>query len=148
MDTTGPRTAATPAAVPDHARGAAAFRTVKQLVAGYLGLSVLALAAVAVLHSHRSLVNAAVWDRGSIVVASAVVTYACAVRAARGSRAAYRRLRIICALMTAAIVVIIALPGDFPLWMKLEQSACGVLLAAVLVLIHSGPVRELFTEKG
>ena len=30
--------------------------------------------------------------------------------------------------MLIAIAVIIALPGTFPLWMKLEQAVCGLLL--------------------
>ena len=31
------------------------------------------------------------------------------------------RLRVVTAIMAVAIVVIIALPGMFPLWFKLEQ---------------------------
>jgi hypothetical protein len=70
-----------------------------------------------------------------------------ATRTAGGSRGAYRRLRIVSAVMLAAIVVIIALPGEFPLWLKIEQGVCGLLLAGV-VLIANGPrVRSQFAVR-
>jgi hypothetical protein len=46
------------------------------------------------------------------------------------------RLRIVTAIMLVAIVVIISLPGTFPLWLKLEQAICGLLLLPVVVLIN------------
>jgi hypothetical protein len=93
---------------------------------------VLSLATIAVavaLRHHPTLVNPAVWIRGSIVVASAVLTN---VLAARGD---VRRLRIISIVMMVAIVVIIAVPGTFPLWMKLEQAVCGLLLLGVALTL-------------
>jgi hypothetical protein len=35
-----------------------------------------------------------------------------------------------------AIVVIVALPGAFPVWFRLEQAICGLLLAAVVVQVN------------
>lgn len=60
-----------------------AFRTIRRLVFAYLGLSVVTLAAAYALRNHPDLVNAAVWIRGTAVVASAVVTYLFTTRAAR-----------------------------------------------------------------
>ncbi|HEX4703919.1 MAG TPA: hypothetical protein VH352_17455, partial [Pseudonocardiaceae bacterium] len=102
-----------------------ALRGVRLLVSGYLGISVLTLVAIVLLHNHTSLVNSAVWVRGTIVVLSSLLAYAFTVRAARGSRRAYLRLRIVSAAMVVAIAVIIALPGTFPVWMKIEQGVCG-----------------------
>ena len=49
--------------------------------------------------------------------------------------------------MVVAIAVIIVLPGTFPLWMKIEQGACGLLLAGVVVIVNGGHMRSLFAAK-
>ncbi|MFF3005210.1 hypothetical protein ACFVTF_20635 [Kitasatospora sp. NPDC057940] len=123
-----------------------AFRTIRRLVSAYLGLSVVTLAAAYALRDHPDLVNQAVWIRGTLVVASAVATYLFTTRAARGSHAAYRRLRIISAVMIAAIVVIICVPGTFPFWMKAEQALCGLVLAGVAAVINGRHLRTLFAR--
>jgi hypothetical protein len=122
----------------------AAFRTVKLLVGGYLLLSVAAFAAIVLLRDHRSLVNDAVWVRGTIVALTSLLMFSFATRAARGSRGAFLRLRIASAVMVVAIIVIISLPGTFPLWLRLEQSVCGLLLLCVVVLVNGRHLRSLF----
>lgn len=104
------------------------LRTAELLTGAYLVLSLGTLAATVLLRDHPSLVNDAAWVRGVIVAASSALTFTFAVRAARGSRRAHLRLRLVAGIMLVAIVVIIALPGTFPLWMKLEQGVCGLLL--------------------
>ncbi|MEI8406918.1 MULTISPECIES: hypothetical protein [unclassified Kribbella] len=126
-------------------RSAAALRSVKVLVGAYLGISVLTLAGIIALRHNAAAVNDAVWTRGSIVVASALLTFAFARRAAGGSRKAFLRLRIISAIMLVAIVVIVALPGTFPLWMKFEQGICGLLLLGVALLVNGKHLRSVFT---
>ncbi|MFJ2188830.1 hypothetical protein ACIOJE_12875 [Kitasatospora sp. NPDC087861] len=123
-----------------------AFRTIRRLVFAYLGLSVVTLAAAYALRNHPDLVNPAVWIRGTAVVASAVVTYLFTTRAARGSHGAYRRLRIISAVMIAAIVVIISVPGTFPFWLKVEQALCGLALLGVALVVNGRHLRTLFTR--
>jgi len=123
-----------------------AFSLVKALLVGYLAVSVLTLAAIVLLRNDASVVNPAVWIRGTIVAASSVLTLAFAAGAARGSRGAYRRLRIITAVMPVAIVVIIALPGTFPLWMKVEQAVCGVLLLGVVAIVNGRGMRASFAR--
>jgi hypothetical protein len=128
----------------NHPRSLAAFRTVRNLVAAYVGLSLFTLAAIVLLRDHTSIVNAAVWIRGTLVCLSALLTLAFTVRTARGSRGAYRRLRIISAVIVVAIAVIISLPGTFPLWLKVEQGVCGVLLIGVTVILNGRHLRTLF----
>jgi hypothetical protein len=130
----------------EHPRSAAALRSVQLLVAGYLALSVLTLIAIIALRNHTTVVNAAVWTRGTIVVASATLTVLFARRAARGSRKGFLRLRIVSAVMLVAIVVIISLPGTFPLWMKGEQAVCGLLLLGVALLVNGKHLRSVFTS--
>ncbi|GAA2833654.1 hypothetical protein [Kribbella solani] len=129
-----------------HPRSAATLRSVRLLVTGYLAISVLTLIAIVVMRNDATAVNPAVWTRGTIVVAAATVTFLLARSAARGSRGAYRRLRIVSAAMLVAVVVIIALPGTFPLWMKSEQAVCGLLLLGVAVLVNGKHLRSVFTD--
>lgn len=131
----------------DHPRTQSAFRGMKILVGGYLGISVATLVAIVLLRNHAAIVNSAVWIRGTIVVASALLTLSFAARAARGSRGAYRRLRIISAVMVLAIATIIALPGTFPVWMKMEQGVCGLLLIGVVIVVNGRHMRSLFAAK-
>lgn len=126
---------------------AGALRGVRLLVIGYLAISVLTLIAIVLLRNHPSIVNAAVWVRCTIVVASALLTFRCTVSAARGSAGGFRRLRIVSTVMVVAIAVIIAIPGPFPVWLKIEQGCCGLLLLRVAVLVHGRRLRSLFAAR-
>jgi hypothetical protein len=92
-------------------RASAAVRTIRILVGCYLGLSALTLVVAVLLGDDPVLVPDSVWIRGIIVLISSVLVNAFA---ARGSRAAWRRVWLFCAVMAVAIVVIIAIPGVFP----------------------------------
>jgi hypothetical protein len=148
MDTRNPQVAAPSGQDLNHPDSLAAFRNAKLLVGGYLGIGLLTLVAITLMRGHSAEVNSAVWTRGVAVVASALVMYACAVRAARGSRSAYRRLRFVSAATVVAIAVIIALPGTFPLWMKLDQGLCGAVLIGVAIVVNSAHLRALFANRG
>jgi hypothetical protein len=127
-------------------RTVAALRAVRLLVGCYLAVSLLVLLVAFVLRNDADAVTDAVWTRGIIMAASAVLTLGYAVHAARGSRRAYLRLRIVTAVMVMAIAVIIAVPGAFPVWMKIEQGVCGLVLAAVIVIINGRRVRASFAR--
>jgi hypothetical protein len=129
---------------PAEADAAKSFRRIKLLVGAYVTLSVLTLVAIALLRNHHGIVNSAVWTRGTIVVLSSLLLMRFARRAANGARRAFLRLRIISAVMVAAIAVIVALPGPFPVWMKIEQAVCGLLLIGVTAFANRRQVRGLF----
>ncbi|NBH02442.1 hypothetical protein [Amycolatopsis sp. SID8362] len=114
----------------------AGFRPVLLLTGAYAALSLLTLAVIVLLRNHPAVVTDAVWVRATLVVASSLLTFAFARSAARGSKKGLLRLRIVSAVMLVAIAVIVALPGLFPLWLRLEQGVCGLLLLAVTVLIY------------
>jgi hypothetical protein len=123
------------------------FRTAKMLVGAYVVLSVLTLAAIVVLRNHPDLVTDAVWVRATIVVLSSLLTFSFTRQAAKGSRRGYLRLRLVSAIMFVAIVVIVALPGAFPVWLRLEQAVCGLLLLGVVIEVNSSSVRAAFAAK-
>jgi len=64
---------------------------------------------------------------------------------ARGHFREYLRQRLVSAIMLVAIVVIIALPGTFPLWLKIEQGVCGLFLLSIVVIINSKYLRSVFS---
>jgi hypothetical protein len=130
-----------------HPRTQTALRSTELLVGGYLAISVLTLVAIVVLRNHAAVVNSAVWTHGIIVAVSALLLFTLTARAAGGSRRAYLRLRIASAVMVVAIAVIIALPGTFPLWMKIEQGVCGLLLIGVVAIVNGRHLRSLFAAK-
>ncbi|GAA2064595.1 hypothetical protein GCM10009801_09340 [Streptomyces albiaxialis] len=143
MNTLDPKTG--PALTDPRTR--AAFRGVKRLVGAYAALSVATVAVAVLLRDHHDLVTDAVWIRGVAVAVSSLAMCLFVARAARGSRPAFRRMRIICVAMVVAIAVIVALPGAFPVWMRVEQAVCGLFLLPVLVLTGRGRLAELFADR-
>jgi hypothetical protein len=131
----------------NHPTTLTALRQTRLLVTGYLAISVLSLVAIVLLRNHTAQVTSAVWTHGIIVAASALLTFTFTARAVRGSRRAYLRLRIASAIMLAAIAVIIAIPGSFPLWMKIEQGACGLILLGVVAIVNGRQLRSSFAAR-
>jgi hypothetical protein len=130
-----------------HPRSQQAFRSVKALIGCYLGISILTLVTVVLLRNNTAIVPVSVWVRGIIVVVHAGVTLLFAIRAARGSRVGYILLRLSSAIMVVAVAVILAIPGDFPLWFKIEQGICGLLLLGVAAVVNGKQLRSTFDSK-
>jgi hypothetical protein len=128
-----------------HARSRSVLKSVTALVGTYLAISVLTLIAIVLFRSDPTIVNAAVWIRGTIVVVSAALMFVFARRASAGAPRAFLRVRLVSAIMLVAIITIIALPGTFPLWMKLEQGVCGLLLLVVVILVNGRRLRTFFS---
>ena len=128
----------------DESAGREPFRVIKGLLLGYLGIGIAALVAVILLRNHPAEVNGPAWVRSIVVVATALILLSAATLASRGSRGAFLRLRIISIVTTVAIVVIVVLPGTFPVWLKVEQSVCGVLMLGVALLANGRTARARF----
>jgi len=45
-------------------------------------------------------------------------------------------------VVLAAIVVVVAWPGAFPVWLRVEQAVCGVFLLSVVVRTNLPSVRR------
>jgi hypothetical protein len=113
-----------------------ALRRMQQLVGAYVVLSVSTVVAMVLLR-HTSAVTDAVWVRGTIVAVTSVLLWTFARSAARGSGRGLLRVRLVSAIMLVAILVILAIPGDFPVWLKAEQAVCGLVLLGVVLIANS-----------
>lgn len=123
------------------------MKQLRVLAGAYLAVAVLTLGVIYLLRDHRGVVNDAVWVRGTIVVGSSVLMFLFVARTIRGSRPAYRRVRVLAAVMVVAIAVIVALPGTFPAWMKIDQVVCGVILLGVNLLVNGRHMRARFASR-
>ncbi|MEE4419308.1 hypothetical protein [Streptomyces bugieae] len=144
MGTTGHLTAATAHLHPPRTRRA--FGTAKKLVAAYGALSAAVLITVAVLALTGHQVTSFMWGRSGGVLASAAVIYWMTVLAARGTRWAYLRVRILSVLMPIVIVGIDMIPGVCPLWFALIQAVSAVPLAAAAFLSNGSQLRAAFPK--
>ncbi|MGD9988801.1 hypothetical protein [Pseudonocardia sp.] len=118
------------------------WRAVVGLALAYLTVSVVALAVTALLRDDPAVATTAAWVREVVVALSACVTVALARRSAAGSPRALLRLRLVTAIMVVAIVVVISVPGVFPVWLRAEQAVCGVLLLGIVLLVNGPTLRR------
>jgi len=118
------------------------LRTVVKLLAAFLVISLGTVAAAVLMRHHPALVTPAVWIRTPLVATSAAVLLLFARRAATGHRASFRRLRLISMVVLAAIVVVVAWPGAFPTWLRVEQAVCGVVMLSVVIRTNLRSVRS------
>ncbi|REK86586.1 hypothetical protein DY245_31420 [Streptomyces inhibens] len=130
-----------------HPRTRQAFRSAKRLVGCYAGLSVLTLIAVILLRNHPDMVTDAVGVRATVVAATSLLMVSFAARTARGHSRSYLRLRLASGIMVVAIAVIVALPGAFPVWLRVEQGVCGALLIGVVLTVNGKQMRAAFASR-
>jgi hypothetical protein len=149
MCSTRLRTDDSPVEIPESEEDIMTARTVslgaaRPLLVAYAALSVLTVGVLFVLRDDPAVATAPAWVRASIVLVSSLLTLLFAAQAAAGSARGYLRLRLVTAIMLVAIIVIVAIPGAFPVWLRVEQAVCGLLLAGVVLLINRAPVRAQF----
>jgi hypothetical protein len=125
----------------------AAFRPVLILLWSFVGLSAAMVAFLGVLSAVGVGVDTAVWVRCSIVLGSAIVLLIFGAGAARGSRNALLRLRIVAPIVVAAVVVIVSIPGFLPDWVRVEQAVCGALVLPVAIIANLPRTRALVPAK-
>lgn len=125
----------------------AAFRPVLILLWSFVGLSAAMVAFLGVLSAAGVGVDTAVWVRCSIVLGSAIVLLIFGIGAARGSRNALLRLRIVAPIVVAAVVVIVSIPGFLPDWVRVEQAVCGALVLPVAIIANLPRTRALVPAK-
>lgn len=125
----------------------ARFRPFLVLLAAFVLVS-LAMEAVLVVRSVVGIAeDGAVWWRCSAVLASAIVLLLLAAGAARGSLAAFERVRVVGVVVVVAVVVIVSIPGFLPPWVRIEQGFCGGLVLPVAILANLRRTRALFPKR-
>ncbi|GAB3795195.1 hypothetical protein GCM10028798_03540 [Humibacter antri] len=124
----------------------AAFRPVLLLLTGFLVVSAAMIAVLVAMSVGGTSVGTAIWIRCSLVLASAVVLLLIAAAAARGSRAAWIRMRIISPIVVIAVIVIVSIPGFLPDWVRVEQAACGLLVLGAAILVNLPRMGRLFPK--
>jgi hypothetical protein len=120
------------------------FRPVLVLLAAFALVSVAMEAVLVVQSVGGASVDGGTWTRCSLVLASSVVLVLLAVGAVRGSRPAYRRLRIISPIVVVAVIVVVSIPGFLPDWVRVEQGVCGALVLPVAILLNLPRTAALF----
>ncbi|MFF4952695.1 hypothetical protein ACWC2K_03020 [Streptomyces chattanoogensis] len=131
----------------NHPHTQQAFGMVKKCVAGYGALGVVVLLVDVILSATGHTVSSFMWGRTGGVLASAVVAYWLTGLAARGSRAAYLRVRIISVVAPVAIVAIDSIPGALPPWFIVLQIAGAVILAPAAFFANGSGLRAAFPKR-
>lgn len=122
------------------------FRPVLVLLAGFLLVSIAMEAVLVVQSLSGTSVDDSVWIRCSLVLGSSVVLLLLGASAARGSRNAWIRTRIIAPVVVVAVVVIVSIPGFLPDWVRLEQAVCGALVLPVAIILNLPRAAALFPK--
>jgi hypothetical protein len=112
------------------------YRPVLVLLTAFLIVSCAMEAVLAVQSASGTAVATAIWVRCSLVLGSSVVLLLIGTRAARGSRAAWIRLRIITVVVVVAVIVIVSIPRFLPDWVRIEQGVCGALVLPAAVILN------------
>jgi len=121
-----------------------AFRPVTALVAAFAGVSLLMEAFLATVTAIGIGIDIAVWIRCTIVLGSAFLLLFFTRSAARGSRPAWVRLRIISPIIVVAVIVIVSIPGFLPDRVRVEQAVCGLLVLPAAILVNLPRARAHF----
>jgi hypothetical protein len=124
------------------------MRAVTSFASCYLGLSLLTLVAAALFRGDPGVLNQSEWARGVLAAAGAIAMLIFVLRAQRGSRGAFLCLRIASALLLAATVAVLLILGLSPLWMRIEQTACAVLLIGTVSMVNGSGLRTAFAWSG
>lgn len=117
-----------------------AFAIIRALTTLYASAAATTLLFVALARSHARLVNSEAWTHAVIVFVFAIVLLVVVRKTGKGSRRAYKRLQIISIVIPAASILLVAIPG-LPNWMKVEQGASALMLAAVAFLARHPTLR-------
>jgi uncharacterized membrane protein len=123
------------------------LRRVRLLTGAYLAVNLAALAAIVAHRADHVAVGASVWTHGIVVAGTALISFSASILAARGNHRAFIRLRIASVVLVAAILVIVALPDSFPLWMKLAEGFGALLMAVVAATVNGSTLRAHFARR-
>ncbi|MEV0160625.1 hypothetical protein [Nonomuraea fuscirosea] len=128
----------------DDSRTREAFEPARKCVVIYGVMSAVTLATVAALSAGGAEVTAFMWVRAVILLALAPVLHRLIVRAARGDRRGFERVRAVSVIMPIAIVGVDLIPGLCPVWYAVMQGLSALALVAVAFVVRGAGVRAAF----
>jgi hypothetical protein len=112
------------------------FDTVKKCVTLFGIVGAITLGTVAVMAVIGQPATSFMWVRAAILLAAAPVLQRMAVRAARGERRAFARLRTLTVILPIAIVAVDLIPGVCPMWYAAMQGISALALVGAAVLLR------------
>ncbi|MGD0475118.1 MAG: acyltransferase [Candidatus Velthaea sp.] len=92
----------------------------------------------------RQSISPAVWIRSTIILAVSLFMLSCGKHLRSGRRWAYVRTKWIAALGTIGFVGVAAVPGPFPVWMRIEQGAQALLFLALTWMLTRPALASFF----
>jgi len=123
------------------------IKAIALYVTGYVTVSLGALGVLIALHGNNTEATKEAWVHGIIVAATSLLMALFARGAMQGKKRAYLRLRITSAIMIVAIAVTTAIPDDFPIWMKVEQVFCALLLIGLAITLNRRDTKAVYKAK-
>ncbi|SHG86229.1 hypothetical protein [Streptoalloteichus hindustanus] len=136
----------TAAAHVNHSHIQQAFDRAKKFIGVYGVFSALVLVLVILFSVMGRDVTSFMWGRAGGVLASALISYWLAGRAARGARSAYLRVRIISVVAPIAIIAIDSIPGALPPWFAVMQIGGAIALLPATFIINRPDIRAAFPK--
>lgn len=123
-----------------------AFDTMKKCLALYGVVGVIVLATLAVVAVTQGEVSTFMWVRAAILLAVAPLFHRLAVRASRGLRKDFDRLRTVSLVAPIAIVAVDLIPGLCPAWYLVMQAVSAMTLVAVAVITRRRILNSVFAR--
>lgn len=123
-------------------------RRLNLLLIAFCILSLVLLASTILLANiDPAVINSTVWGRAiaEVMIAAAYFFYAYLWR--KGKFWGYWRLLSTSGLGALSIISIVVLPGEYPLWIRVEQVFHGVVLGLIVWLLLRPMVRRHFAKK-
>lgn len=107
------------------------------LVTGYVVIALATVAALAIMSSAApALATSEAWGHAVIVAVFAIVLLLRWRSARAGDAKAWRAVGVIAAVLLVVNAVEAALPGVFPVWMRVEMAVIAVLMCVLVVLMR------------
>ena len=126
-------------------RAAASWRPwFVRLRAAVIAIAVLAFALLGGAIATAGTLPPTAWNRVGTVAALSLFYLFLVYRLGRGSKAALLRMHISVVIGLLGVAVVVFLPGDYPWWMRVEQTVQLVLLVFVAYVIRRPQVRAAF----
>jgi hypothetical protein len=130
----------------DHPDTARTVRRARMLAVALTTVNLLNVGYLILLHGDPRIVTDAAWGRSLILLIAGLALIFFTTGLGYGSYRSYLCVRVESIALLVSVVVMIAIPGLLPAWMKIEQAVCGVILLALVLLVIT-QLRTVFSRQ-